>query len=430
MEFIKSIPPLDRRRTFLLIVPVSFLLFLVYFPSTPTNPSPLRYFSSPSSYFGLGRLEDEPVAVPDAGNRSDSLNSTGSWKEELTRARIAVCLVGGARRFELTGPSIVSRILMEYPNADLFLNSPLDKNSFKFLLLKEAPRIATIRIFRPGRIPETEMQARVLTSLNSPKGIQGLLQYFHLVEGCLTLINSHQKRHNFTYDWIVRTRVDSYWSAPLKPENFIPNRYVVPAGSIFGGLNDRFGVGDFATSSVALSRLSLIPFLDSKRLRQLNSEAAFKAQLSTKHVPHTAKRIPFCIVSDRRYSFPPIRYGVPIAAMSSAGPLSGAKCRPCTPACKGRCVARVMSGLDRWWSWTNWENGSLKLCNARGEWEKGWERLFDRVAGKRLSVARKGLVGMTVEDCARKLAELREHSGVWDAPSEEELCKTGLGRNS
>lgn len=174
MEIIRLIPPLDRRRVLLLIVPALFLLFLVYFPSTPTNSSSLRYFFPLSSYFDGGRGEHDSVLEQESlpGNSNQSLNSTRSWKEELIQARIAVCLVGGARRFELTGPSIVDRILGEYPNADLFLHSPLDRNSFKFLLLKEAPRIATIRVFRPGRIPETEMHARVLTSMNSPKGIQ------------------------------------------------------------------------------------------------------------------------------------------------------------------------------------------------------------------------------------------------------------------
>ncbi|CAI0403299.1 unnamed protein product, partial [Linum tenue] len=90
----------------------------------------------------------------------------------LNRSRITLCLVGGARLFELTGPSIVRNVLLRYPNVDLFLHSPLDENAFKFSLLKSAPRIAVVRIFKPGYIPETESYLRVLTASNSPNGIQ------------------------------------------------------------------------------------------------------------------------------------------------------------------------------------------------------------------------------------------------------------------
>ncbi|KAJ6352000.1 hypothetical protein OIU76_001253 [Salix suchowensis] len=273
------------------------------------------------------------------------------WKNELDRSRMAVCLVGGARR------------------------------------------LASVRIIIPQPLPETLPQLRVLTAANSPNGIQGLLQYFNLVEGCLTMIQEHQSLNGFKYDWIVRTRVDGYWNAPLGPENFIPGHYLVPPGSTYGGLNDRLGIGDLNTSTVALSRLSLVPQLDAAGFRQLNSEAAFKAQLTTQGVPFATKRTPFCIVSDRKYDFPPSRFGVPVAALSSPGPLSGAKCRPCKPACEGTCVGDVMTWLYKDWSWTNWENGALKLCDARGDLEAGWEKIFDKDAGKEFASERKRVRG-------------------------------------
>ncbi|KAF2324765.1 hypothetical protein GH714_016699 [Hevea brasiliensis] len=319
---------------------------------------------------------------------------------ELYRSRMAVCLVGGARRFELTGPSIVENILNVYPNSDLFLHCPLDENAFKFSLLKLAPRIAT-----------------------------GLLQYFNLVEGCLTMIEEYQNQNNFKYDWVVRTRVDGYWNAPLAPENFITGHYLVPPGSTYGGLNDRLGIGDFNSSAVALSRLSLIPKLDSAGLRMLNSETSFKAQLTTYGVPFITKRLPFCIVSDRKYGFPPYRFGVPVAALSSPGPLSGAKCRPCTPVCEGSCVAGIMSWLDKGWSWTNWENGTLKLCDAHGEWEKEWENIFDKVAGKKRAAVRKRIWGLKLKQCVNDFNEMKRRSSKWDSPPPEEICSLGVGEN-
>ncbi|XP_074286244.1 uncharacterized protein LOC141611563 [Silene latifolia] len=357
--------------------------------------------------------------------RSNSPGST--WRQsELTRSKIAVCLVGGARRFELTGPSIVDRILTKFPNSDLFLNSPLDSNSFKLSLLRSAPRVTSVRVFKPELIAESDPEVRVLTAANSPNGIQGLLQYFSLVEGCLTMIDAYQKEQGFTYDWIVRTRVDGYWSAPLHPSSFVPGHYVVPPGSTFGGLNDRFGVGDYNTSKVALARLSLVPYLDNLNYTNLNSETAFKAQLTAHGIPYRTPPQPFCIVTDRTYSFPPTHFGVQVAAISSQGPLNGAKCRPCKPVCVGECVADVMNGLSRGWSWTPWRNGSLELCNATRAWEVGWENLFDDAVGYRLARSRKRVVSLNVKQCVKDFKEMKRRAAHWDTPPPEEICKLGL----
>ncbi|XP_015884150.1 uncharacterized protein LOC107419845 [Ziziphus jujuba] len=435
MYFTKWISDLDWRLLFLIIPPLSLLIFLSI-SSVPTNPfssfAPIRSFLLGHAFQQANNISVSPsgyqVSSPNfvvSRNKSAEAQSWRRRKDELDRSRIAVCLVGGARRFELTGPSIMEKILREYPNSDLFLHSPLDQNAFKFSLLKSAPRLASVRIFEPKSLPETESQLRVLTAKNSPNGIQGLLQYFNLVEGCLTMIQNYQKQSGFVYDWIVRTRVDGYWNSRLHPRNFIPGQYMVPPGSTYGGLNDRLGIGDLNTSIVALSRLSLVPELDSAGFRQLNSETAFKAQLNTKGVAYVAKRSPFCVVTDRKYSFPPSRFGVPVAALSSPGPLSGAKCRPCTPVCRGPCVADVMMGLDRGWSWTNWGNGTLELCDAHDDWEAGWEKIFDRLVGKKLSSERKRVSGLTMKQCIDDFMEMQSRTVNWEAPPVEEICRLG-----
>nr|XP_028950321.1 uncharacterized protein LOC103410441 [Malus domestica] len=218
------------------------------------------------------------------------------------------------------------------------------------------------------------------------------------------------------------TRVDGYWNAPLHPKYFVPGQYLVPPGSSYGGLNDRFGVGDLNTSTVALSRLSLLPQLDAAGFHQLNSETAFKAQLTIQGVPYVTKRLPFCIVTDRKYEFPPHRFGVPVASLSSPGPLSGAKCRPCTPVCQGPCVADVMQSLYKGWSWTHWANGTLELCDAHDAWEKDWEIKFDRVAGKKLAAERKRVAGMTTEQCIHDFNQMKKRTANWDAPPAEQIC--------
>ncbi|KAL1190050.1 hypothetical protein V5N11_033354 [Cardamine amara subsp. amara] len=430
MYVTRKISDVDHRFFFFLIILSLSLLLLVSFSSLSLDPLPTLAPLRNLIYTHTLTVTTEEVELSDSNPRDvipaeEMENQRRKKRGELVNSTIAVCLVGGARRFELTGPSIMEKILRVYPNADLFLNSPLDENSFKLRLLKDAPRLAWVRIFEPMPINETEPMIRVLTPMNSPNGIKGLLQYFNLVEGCITMIKAYQNENNFTYDWIVRTRVDGYWNDPLDPEYFIPGQYLVPPGSSYGGLNDRFGLGDLNTSTIALSRLSLIPDLDSAGLTRLNSESAFKAQLTTHRVPYVAKPLPFCIMTDRTYDFPPSNYGVPVAALSSSGPLNGAKCRPCTVACSGSCVAEVMGKLNRGWSWTEWENGTLELCDAHGEWEEGWEKIFDETAGEKLARARKRVGGSDSRTCVEEFEKMRRVTVKWEAPASEQICMLG-----
>lgn len=92
--------------------------------------------------------------------------------EESTRSRVAVCLVGGARAFELTGKTLMKYVLNAYNDTDVFLHSPLDKDSHKFSLLSGASGLASARVFIPKQLPESRLQREVLTAANSPNGIQ------------------------------------------------------------------------------------------------------------------------------------------------------------------------------------------------------------------------------------------------------------------
>lgn len=91
-------------------------------------------------------------------------------------------------------------------------------------------------------------------------------------------------------------------------------------------------------------------------------------------------------------------------------------------------MASVMSYLDRGWSWTDWGNGTLRLCDAHGDWESGWERIFDRTAGKKPAMARKRVRNLKLQQCVDDFNEMkRRMTGKWESPPPEEICRLGLG---
>jgi len=87
-----------------------------------------------------------------------------------------------------------------------------------------------------------------------------------------------------------------------------------------------------------------------------------------------------------------------------------------------------MESVEREWSWTEWEDGALELCDAHEGWESGWEKIFDGVAGRKLANARKRIESMKMGECVKDIRELRKRSVDWSAPPVDEICTLGLSR--
>jgi hypothetical protein len=140
-----------------------------------------------------------PVSIlsNQAYSKSPEIQQVNGGIEKGNKGRLAICLVGAARAFELSGSSLKKYLLDAYSHeADVFLHSPLDKDSYKFLLLKGASSLTVARIFIPQKLPESNLQREVLTAVNSPNGIQVGLDHNLGVSLCFLLPMSLQENQN------------------------------------------------------------------------------------------------------------------------------------------------------------------------------------------------------------------------------------------
>ena len=225
------------------------------------------------------------------------------------------------------------------------------------------------------------------------------------------MISEWEKSHRQSrYTWVIRTRPDSYWTAAptsaitLALSHFLNDTYLAPAGSRFFGVNDRFAGSSRDTAALTLPRLSVLPDLRREFKTKLNSEGALKQALILKGVRVKEVDLPFCVLGHHNSSPPTWACASPVASLTqSQGPLNGAKCRPCSSPLFGReRTYEVLQALRRDCGRIRADSRGVVLCNASGEWEVGWERVFDEFVGAaavhtRLSVAKRSQERCTVD---------------------------------
>ncbi|CAI5528402.1 unnamed protein product, partial [Closterium sp. Naga37s-1] len=436
---------------------------------------------------------------------------------------LAVCLVGGARDLDATGPTITQHLLPSLLPFDLFIHAPLDENAAKISALarahamhgnhatasrssssssstdnqedssrsgyneqqgaagKMAGAIKGVRVFPVVPVDASLYPGSIIIlPWGSPNGVQGILQYFRLIEGCLPLIEREEKtnRAGQQYRWVLRTRLDGYWSAPAPPlssfigwaEKGVERReggeeggggaegkegesireraaYVVPYGSNWGGVNDRFGFGRREESVVALSRLAMLDEINRYRQRigvkrQMNSEITFKLQLNSRDIAVQPANLPFCVLSRR--AFPDACSSITVSINASV-PLNGAKCQPCHPCAQGKEVETILNATspssDKWLgpvqsgvAFCPGGKGSGKgRSSADGSWPSDWEEIYRRTAGDELGARQRRIRSRVGEigTCTRFLEKMRATVSNWDAPSPLALCvRSALGAPS
>lgn len=380
--------------------------------------------------FYVCRLAVEKASFPPVESTTEPMTPSLDQFKPLyndTR-RIAVCIVGGARMFEITGPSLRKHLLDVFNNTDVFLHSPLDADSHKLTLLA-GRNLRVAKIFVPQTLPETKIIQEVITSWGSPRGMQGLLQYFNLVEGCYGMVKKYEVQRNFTYDWIIRARADGCWSAPVPDISQLdPNYYYVAAGSMFHGLNDRFGMGSSHTSRAANTRLTLLPVMHMRGLRGLNSESAYKAQLTVSGVLFKPIQVPFCIVTLRTPRCPPLPRGLLLLSMASEGPMSGAYCRPCDAEVNATASAAIVTARERDWDWPGIEGERVTVCDGIKPWAPTWRRIADEVYKRNLGLDEeiRDFQSRSREECIEEMEAFQRLWDIWDSLSPEIICNSAF----
>ncbi|GJP75830.1 hypothetical protein CLOP_g6229 [Closterium sp. NIES-67] len=469
----------------LLLIPVAYLLtlriYLLLHPGDATSHvsgggyhvSLLQLRLNPRGMRALIRGQAGAVANRGAGNGTggeasasggkavlDALMAEGAAVKGKPPSRVAICLVGGAREFHLTAPTLLRYLLPAYPSAHVFLLAPLDHSAHRLSLLAwprlgegagagggvgmggglemgigegegegegEGPGYSLVQVSVLPDVPvnETRITNRLLEVVEGSEAQtrQGLMQQFKAVELCVTAITRYERAHAIRYDWILRTRVDGYWMGPPPPLAVLdPIAYTIPGGSDWGGLNDRLGMGGRKASWKALRRLSVLrPLVEQGGYSELNAERVYLAQMAFLQVQVARYDFPFCILS-RKKGLPAFPVAASLSSTSAA--LNGAKCRPCRPTVVGGQAAKYILALPE--RIFGAQPHGIDLCRAEDDWAADWREIFDRDAGAVAAAVRQYSESRTFEECVEDWRHFRQQVDVWDAPPPVSICVRGL----
>ncbi|CAI5986927.1 unnamed protein product [Closterium sp. NIES-65] len=348
---------------------------------------------------------------------------------------IAMCLVGSARAFEATGPSLLRHLLL--PSAQpsshpshrsshlshpphhplhLFLHAPLDETTAKLGLFGgikgggfgagglgvEGVTIASVKIFPSSDLDETDNRKRALNWESSPQG----LQVSRRMRDVVTQKSPGEQEDERRGDSKVTSGVGDGLA------------YTIPYGSDWWGFNDRFGMGGRQASAVALRRLSALDKMVAVGFSQLNSEMAFKAQMDMGGVRVERQNLSFCILTRRMYPLEDDSCPVKILSATAKVPLNGAKCRLCTPCKAGEEAEQALAAIpDTAPNWPGPFTQGIDMCSIHQPWEDMWQQQYDAVMGAELARQRQAVVRMAADMalCVRSFEQVRGEGNLLDA---------------
>lgn len=205
---------------------------------------------------------------------------------------LAICLSGSLRSLEYCIINFIDCILD--PNKDIykiviFLYTPLDSNVYKTVLYhnNSVPILIKIQPDIQLNIPDIIWQGRnenVKIDDVSTAGIKGYLYQLHNIEETFYMIEEYEKKNNLYFDYILRCRTDVIFTKKIFICDYILDNYIIiPDFHHWGGINDRFALGNRNIMEIYMKMYSNIYNLP-KNFNVINAEYFCKINLDNNNV--------------------------------------------------------------------------------------------------------------------------------------------------
>ena len=222
---------------------------------------------------GYSKLVDKTTGAPLAASKQTSAIATKS-----TSATVAVCMAGAART--VVHPVVIHthrHHLLKPLKADLFAAVSLAKDTGHSKLSKNPESELRSRGTERWRVQEAlqllgaiEVRYVVDEDAKPPtqacvgsKGASTWPHMFWSVEMCGEVLRAHEDARDQPYEWVVRTRPDTFFRSPINP---LPRTAPHPASFYCGRNNDAFFVAAPLAAQGLLSIYGQIAFRPGCRL--------------------------------------------------------------------------------------------------------------------------------------------------------------------
>ena len=229
---------------------------------------------------GYSKLVDKTTGAPLATSKQSSTTTPKSTSAIATKssATVAVCMAGAART--VVHPVVIHthrHHLLKPLKADLFAAVSLAKDTAHSTLSKNPESELRLRGTERWRVQEAlqllgAIEVRYVEDedakppMEACVGSKGASTWPHMfwsVELCGEVLRAHEDARGQPYEWVVRTRPDTFFRSPINP---LPRTAPHPASFYCGRNNDAFFVAAPLAAQGLLSIYGQIAFQPGCRL--------------------------------------------------------------------------------------------------------------------------------------------------------------------